>query len=687
MNLEAELSCVKGIGPRTAEKLAAAGFESISDVVNFLPRTYEDFSTVTAIKDLTPGKVTVKARAEKVSTRRPRWRMSITEATLRDDSGAVRAVWFNQHYRQKQLETGEEFYFSGLFEFARGRYQITNPSAELVKDMPIQTGRILPIYPATKGLKPSLTRSVLGKLRPVITMLPETLPDEITAKQKLLSRADAMLGLHFPESALQADAARERLAFEELFELLLASRLNKIENCKLRACKIKFDQPRIKEFVAKLPFAMTGAQKRALWDILCDFENPHPMNRMLQGDVGSGKTVVAGAAAYQVWLGGYQTVLMAPTEILATQHAETLDKLLSPFGVRVALLTGSVKGKARTELYKAIESGEVDIVVGTQAVFQDSVKFHKLGFVVIDEQHRFGVKQRQALLAKTNKLGACKNNMPHLLSMTATPIPRSLQLTVFGDLDISILNEVPKGRRPIETKIWQPTNRDNLYKLIREQLVAGRQAYVVTPLITESATRSDLVANEKKTAEEEFKKIGRVYKDFKVGLLHGKMKADEKEKAMRDFAMHKIDILVATTVIEVGVDVSNATVMLIENADMFGLSQLHQLRGRVGRGEHQSYCYLMMSDSKQPSRRLREIEKSNDGFYLSEVDLQLRGPGEIYGTMQHGELNLQVANLADSKTIARAAKEADWFVENKKLANFPLLQKNVTKYQKLTTLN
>ena len=676
MNIDTELSNIKGVGPKTAEKLAESGFTTVADIIDFLPRTYEDFSEITDISKLRPGKVTIKAHAESVSTRIVRRAMRVTTATLVDDTGKVQAVWFNQPYRVTQLKSGDEFYFSGEFGFKAGKYQITSPSAEAVKDLPVQTGRILPIYPKKAGLKPSLTRSVLDKIRPIVTMLPETMPADIITKEKLLSRADAMMGLHFPDSKKQADSARERLAFEELFELLLASRLNKQENSKLQGFEIKFDQPEIKKFVEKLPFKLTGAQKRALWDILCDFEKTNPMNRMLQGDVGSGKTVVAGGAAYQASVAGYQAAIMAPTEILATQHAETLNKLLSPFGTKVALLTGSVKGKARTELNKAIADGKVDIVVGTHALFQDAVKFKKLGFVVIDEQHRFGVKQRQQLLAKSAK-------MPHLLSMTATPIPRSLQLTVFGDLDISVLNELPAGRKEIITKIWSPNRRDALYEIIREELNKGRQAYVVTPLIEESTDPN----SEKIAAEAEFKKISREYKDLKVGLLHGKMKSDEKEQTMKDFIEHKLDILVATTVIEVGVDVPNSTVMLIENADQFGLSQLHQLRGRVGRGEHQSYCYLMMSDSRAPSRRLREIEKSNDGFYLSEVDLQLRGPGEIYGTMQHGELNLQIASLADTKLIARAARAAEQFVATDDLAKYPTLRHNVNKYQRLTTLN
>ncbi|MDR2524010.1 MAG: ATP-dependent DNA helicase RecG [Candidatus Nomurabacteria bacterium] len=707
MNLDDELSKIKGVGPKTAEKLAAAGFATVGDLVEFLPRAYEDFSRVSKISELKPAKVTIRARAESVNTRPVRRGMRVTTAVMVDDSGKVQAVWFNQPYRETQLKSGAEFFLSGEFGFRAGRYQLTSPSAEAVKDLPVQTGRILPIYPAVKGLKPALTRSVLGKLRPLITMLPETLPAQIVARERLMSRADAMLGLHFPESAEQADAARERLAFEELFELLLAARLNKRENSKLSGFRIPFDQPKIKQFVGDLPFVLTGAQRRALWDILCDFENPSPMNRLLQGDVGSGKTVVAGAAGFQAVLAGFQAAIMAPTEILASQHADTLGRLLEPYGVNVALLTSSVKGAARAELLERIADGTASVVVGTHALFQPAVKFHKLGFVVIDEQHRFGVKQRQALLAKSHA-GA----MPHLLAMTATPIPRSLQLTLFGDLDNSILNELPRGRQPIVTKIYSPNRRAELYEKIREQLTLGRQAYVITPLIEENGQ------SDKKSVEATFKQIKRVFdrpviasaakqssetepglprrtnsprrdkSGYAVGLLHGRQTPAEKEKVMRDFAAGKIDILVATTVVEVGVDVPNASVVVIENADQFGLAQLHQLRGRVGRGEHQSYCFLVTSDSSAPTRRLREIEKSGDGFYLAEVDLKLRGPGEIYGARQHGELNLQIASLADTKLIARAARAADEFIATgADLAKYPTLDKNIQKYQRLTTLN
>ena len=688
MDLGAELSSIKGVGAKTAEKLAAAGLVTARDLINFLPRTYEDFSRVVKIADLKPGKVTVRARCESVSTRIVRRGMRITTAVLADDSGRCQAVWFNQPYRETQLKSSAEFFFSGEFGFRAGRYQLTTPSAEAVKDMPVQAGRILPIYPTRGGLKPNVTRKILNELRPLIIMADETLPAEIVLNEKLPSRADALLGLHFPDSAEQADAARNRLAFEELFGLILAARLNKQENSKLEGPKISFNQPRIKKFVNDLPFTLTSAQKRALWEILQNFAGSDPakvtpMNRLLQGDVGSGKTVVAGAAAYQAALAGYQTAFMAPTEILATQHAETLTKLLRPHGISVALLTGSVKGKNRTNLLKQIKNGRAQVVVGTHALFQKSVDFRRLGFVVIDEQHRFGVKQRQELLAKGNNLA-----MPHLLSMTATPIPRSLQLTLFGDLDISILNELPKGRHPIITEIVSPNSRAGMNEKILQKLAKGQQIYIVAPLIEETLARNDPAKLAKNSVENLAKEAQRTFKDCKISVLHGRQPAAEKEKTMREFATHETQILVATTVVEVGVDVPNATVMVIENADQFGLAQLHQLRGRVGRGEHQSHCFLVQSDSNPPTRRLREIERSVDGFYLAEVDLKLRGAGEIYGTAQHGELNLQIANLADTRLIKRASVAADWFINSgKNLLQYKELSREVNKYQRLTTLN
>lgn len=676
MNLRTPLEKIKGVGPKTASDFALAGLRTVEDLITFLPRRHEDFSEVVAIADIHPGKMTIKARCESISTRPVRRGLRITTATLVDGSGKLNAVWFNQPYRATQLSGNDEFYFSGEFEFNYNKYQLTNPSAEKVSDMPVQTDRLLPVYRSIRGLKSQLVRKILAELRPLITMLPETLPAQVVASEKLMSRSEAVLGMHFPKTADDIARAKERLGFEELFVLLLASQLNKQANAKLIGWHIPFEQPVVAGFVKELPFELTGAQRRAAWEIIQDFEQAVPMNRLLQGDVGSGKTVVAGLAARQAASHGFQTALMAPTEILANQHAETLASLLEPFGLRVGLLTGSVKGVARKTLYEQIAAGEVDVVVGTHALIQETVHFHKLGFVVIDEQHRFGVKQRQELLVKAQ-------HMPHLLAMTATPIPRSLALTVYGELDVSVLNELPKGRKPIKTKLWSPNSRAQLYELMEAELKTGRQGYVICSLIDDNPD------NEVKSVETEYKLLRQgSFKHRSIGLLHGKLKSSEKDAIMSQFAAGTLDILVSTTVVEVGVDVPNATVMLIENADRFGLSQLHQLRGRVGRSSHQSYCYLMMSDSSKPTQRLREIEKSNDGFYLAEVDLRLRGPGEIYGRAQHGALNLQVATLADTKLIARVQQQARQFVASgQDLLQYKQLAEQVEQYQRLTTLN
>lgn len=676
MNPGASIELVKGIGEKTAEQLRGGGISTIYDLITFLPRTYEDFSNVQRISDIQPGSITIKARCEKIATRPVRRGMRITTATLYDDTGKIQAVWFNQPYREKQLKTGEEFLFTGTFEFTYNKYQMTNPSAEKSADVPTTAQQLLPVYRMVQGLKVAQLRKLLTQVQPLIGRLSETLPQTIIDREALMSRGQALQMMHFPESAESLARAKERLGFEELFSLLLASQLNKQEIAQLKGWQIPFDAAVVKRFVSELPFQLTNAQRIAAWEILQDFEKESPMNRLLQGDVGSGKTVVAGLAARQAAHEGYQTAVMAPTEILASQHAETLHRLLAPFGVRVSLLTGSVKGAARIALYKAIAEGDVDVVVGTHALIQSTVHFARLGFVVIDEQHRFGVKQRQALLAKAEKL-------PHLLAMTATPIPRSLALTVYGELSVSILNERPKDRKDIITHIWSPNSRPQLYSLIDQQLAQGRQAYVICNLIDDNPD------NELKSVQAEYKRL-RVaeFVHRRIGLLHGKLKSTEKEAVMKAFASGEIDILVSTTVVEVGVDVPNAAVIVIEDADRFGLAQLHQLRGRVGRSSFQSYCYLMVSSSKAPSKRLKEVEKSNDGFYLAEIDLEMRGPGEIYGRAQHGELNLQVASLADTKLIRRASKSAELFIQSgEDLLHYQELSKQVEQYQRLTTLN
>jgi ATP-dependent DNA helicase RecG len=677
MKLYSPLNSIKGVGEKTAKTLANANLKTVDDLIYFFPRSYSDFSNISFVKDIKPGNVTLKVNIHDIETKRVRRGLHMTKATLTDDTGSIVATWFNQPYRADHLRSvgTKKWLVSGKYALSGGRYQLTNPSVELVGGQHVTAGRIAPVYKAVSGIKAHLIRKVLLELRPLMTMLPEILPEDLVASENLMPRSDAFIALHFPENDKDIQRAKERFGFEELFFLSVAAGLNKQSNASLDAWHIPFETDKAQQFVANLPFKLTDDQRKVIWQILTHFDDgEYPMNRLLQGDVGSGKTVVGAMCADLASRQGFQTALMAPTEILATQHAETIQKLVS--NSTVGLLTGGVKGKARQELYSAIKQGKVDIIVGTHALIQSSVEFHKLGFVIIDEQHRFGVVQRQKLLEKSS-------NLPHLLMMTATPIPRSLALTVYGELDISVLRHMPKGRKEIKTQIISPNSRDSMYQHVDSEIEKGRQVYVVCPLI------DDGIDNEKRSAETEYKKLQKTkFKHRRIGLLHGQMKADEKQSVMRAFMAREIDILVATTVIEVGVDVPNASIMIIENADQFGLAQAHQLRGRVGRGEYQSYCYLVSSDSLKPTRRMRELERSSDGFYLSEIDLELRGPGEIYGQAQHGKLNLKMAKLSDTYMISRAQKAAQSFLKSgRSLLQYPEMKRQVEQYQRITTLN
>ena len=676
MRYTAPLDDIKGVGEKTALLFASAGIRTVYDLINFLPRTYEDYSHTTRIADLEPGNVVLAGTIQAVVSRRVRRGLSVTEAVLADESGKVPIVWFNQSYRAKQLQEHKKWLVAGEFAFSGRRYQLLNPSVQAYGGAVGAGQEIVPIYRQVAGLKTAQIRAVVAEVRPLIVMLPETLPEALVRHEKLMSHADAMTTLHFPDTQPNIEQARERIAYEELLALLYAAELNKRDNAALDSWRIPFSIDDARAFTAALPFTLTDAQRKAAWEIVQNFEAGQPMNRLLQGDVGSGKTVVAGMAAYMASRAGYQSAIMAPTELLARQHAETLQKVLEPLGATVGLLIGSMSAKAKRVLKEQIASGSVAVVVGTHALIQDTVRFHRLGFVVIDEQHRFGVAQRQALLAKSDK-------MPHLLAMTATPIPRSLQLTVYGELDISLLSERPKGRKPIITSIHSPNSRPQLYEVVDQQIAAGRQVYVVCPLIAENDETG------LKSVEAEAKLLkNSVFKHRRIGLLHGKLTADEKQAVMQAFSDGALDILVSTTVVEVGVDVPNATVIIIEGAERFGLAQLHQLRGRVGRSDLQSYCYLVPSTSAKPSQRLRELERSNDGFYLAEKDLELRGPGEIYGTMQHGALNLRVATLADTRLMRRIQDAIAWARENNiDLLQCEALRRNVEGYRRLTTLN
>ena len=662
---------LKGIGPKTAAVLKKAGIKTLRDFFYNLPRDYENFTAPVNINSMRPGKVVIRGKIDSISTRPSRRkRLSITEGVVRDDSGAVKVVWFNQSYRVRQFSPDKEYYFTGVYELKNGRYQITSPSAALVSDVDLDSG-FAPIYVAHGPVKSNDFKRLINNSRERFAEIPDLLPTVPAG-----TRREALFKVHFPDSVRMASEGREYLAYEELFELILASKLNRRENEKLVAREILFDVKKVRDFVAKLPFKLTNAQRLAAWEIFQDMEKNTPMNRLLQGDVGSGKTMVAAMAAYEAVNGGAQVALLAPTAILATQHFEGLSKLLSGFGVEVALLTGATKNK--TELKKKILAGEIDFVIGTHALLTDDTEFKNLGLVIIDEQHRFGVEQRQKLALKSPDGLA-----PHLLAMTATPIPRSLQLTVFGDLDVSILNELPKGRQPIETKILEEINvREKLYPEIVQTVKAGQQVYWICKAIDDNPTTETTSVKSRAT------KLQKLFPDFRIEFLHGRMKPNEKDEIMERFAAGRIDILVSTTVVEVGVDVPNASLMIIENAENYGLAQLHQLRGRVGRGSVKSYCYLLTSGDSHPTRRLIELEKSTDGFYLAEVDLKLRGPGEIYGSLQHGALDLRIATLTDTKLIHRAGKDVEAFLQNDgNMLKYEELRAGISKYQQLTTLN
>ena len=678
LNMLAKVQTLPGIGPKTAGGLYVIGINTVRDLLYYLPRTYDDYQTITKISELRPGRITIRGRVEKIANRPARGRnLTITEATITDGVDSIRATWFNQPYRIRQFEKDRDYIFSGLYELRAGRYGLTAPIAHIApKDknqMAMNEAAFQPVYPSKRTLKAEDFKKILNNLRSKFAEVPDLLPMSEGKPDFVFpeARAEALFKAHFAEAQEDIDAARNYLAYEELFELILAARLNELDNQKLKTIAIPYDNELMHDFLKTLPFELTPAQKAATWQIIQDLGKTTPMNRLLQGDVGAGKTVVAAAAALQVIKAGHQVALLAPTSVLATQHAESLDRLLCPLGVSVALLVGSTKQK--DQLKKRIAAGEVDLVIGTHAILTETTNFHDLAFCIIDEQHRFGVEQRQKLLTKS---------VPHLLMMTATPIPRSLQLTIFGDLDVSTIKQLPKGRQPIQTIVMAGVNmRDELYPKVREELKAGRQVYWICRTIEDSPRKE--TTSVKKQAE----KLTEIFRGYHVEFLHGRMKPNEKDDIMARFAEGKIDILVSTTVVEVGVNVPNATLMVIMDAENYGLAQLHQLRGRVGRGEHQSYCYLV-TENEQPTRRLREMEKSTDGFHLAEVDLKIRGPGEIYGSLQHGALDLRIATLSDTHLISLAQKQVVELVKHPEdVLKYKELSESIRKYQQLTTLN
>ena len=678
MTLDSPITDVSGVGDHLAKKFAILGIKKAGDLINYYPRRYDDFSDIQPISKIKPGPVTIKAVIKQSAGRYSGKGLHITEAVASDGTGSVRLIWFNQPYRAAALQPGKDYFISGEFALKRQRLSIQNPSAELVSSFPLNAARILPIYRETKGLKSAQIRKIIKKLIPAIKTLPETLPLWLIEKERLISKSKAMENIHFPDNSQDLSAAKRRLSFEEVFVLTLAALLNKYELLKEEALPVPFNEKLARQFVNHLPFKLTDAQRKVAWQIYKDIQLKRPMNRLVEGDVGSGKTLVAAMAALMAVEQGYQAALMAPTELLARQHADTLYKVLEPLGLHdhVGLLVGSLKASQKAEARARIANGDIRFIVGTQALIQEKTDMHKLALVIIDEQHRFGVEQR-------NKLQAKAGHMPHVMSMTATPIPRSLALTLYGELDISVIDVKPANRKPIITKIVPLAAREKLYKEIDKQLEMDRQVFVVCPLISES----DYAPG--KSVEQVYEELSSGhFKQRKVGLLHGKLKPPEKELVMQKFIAREYEVLVATTVIEVGVDVPNATAMVIENPERFGLAQIHQLRGRVGRSEHQGYCYLVLSDSSQPSQRLRALQSSSDGFKLAEYDLRLRGPGAIYGKSQHGQLDLRIAQLSDTQLIAKARMLAQEFIDRgENLIQYKELYEHVRANRAVTKLN
>ncbi len=669
-SIDSPVQTLKGIGENTAKKISRLGINTIRDLIYHFPRRFMDFSKLSNVASLQEGIeqtvfVTVwEARVVLLG------KMKSTEAILGDETGNVRAVWFNQPWLAQQLKTNMRIALSGRVSEFRNAKVFENPEWEIIEEKElVHTGRMVPVYQLTRGLYPRQLRSLIKNAIDIyIDDIPDFLPESIRSTCGLMGLSKALRQAHYPDNTDQHNLARQRLAFDELFILQLGV-LRKKHDWQNEQPGHKFDinRPTLERYISSLPFELTRSQKKVVDEICDDLSRPIPMSRLLQGDVGSGKTVVATLALLIAVSNKYQGVLMAPTEILAEQHFMTLYKLLLAMGgscrqqgnvysfkfdngltpdIEIALLTGSLSGADKMETHRRIRAGLIDITIGTHALIQKQVNFKNLGLVVIDEQHRFGVLQRQALRQKGFN--------PHLLVMTATPIPRTLALTLYGDLDISTINELPPGRQRIKTRWLKSTDRDLAYNFIRKQVIQGSQAFIICPLI-EEAENLDVRA-----ATEEYERLSReVFPELKLGLLHGKMKGAEKESVMHAFKEGKLNILISTAVVEVGIDVPNATVMLVEGADRFGLSQLHQFRGRVGRGEKQSYCLLLAENpSAYGQERLKAIEEIDNGFLLAEKDLQLRGPGEFFGTRQSGMPDLKMAHLTDTILLEKARREA-----------------------------
>jgi len=673
--LDSPVTVLQGVGPKQTKRLAKLGVYTIRDMLYLFPRRHDDYSQFKSLNRIEYGeRVTIIAQVWDAGVRETRGRGTLFKATLSDGTGCIEATWFNQPYLADKIKPGQQIVLSGRVDEYLGRLCFTSPEWEPLEEEPLHTARLVPVYPLTDGISAKWLRRLMKRTVDYWSKrLPDHLPDSVRQEADLPDLEVAIVQAHFPDNKALLKRARYRLAFDELFILQIGLLRQRHMWRSEPGNPLPVDDATLKDFISSLPFELTHAQRRALHQIVSDLRSDRPMNRLLQGDVGSGKTVVAAAAMALTVAAGAQAAMMAPTEILAEQHYQTITRLLKPvlaspplrgrFRDRlptIRLLTGSITGREREEIYAGLAEGSVDVVVGTHALIQEGVQFKELALAVIDEQHRFGVRQRAALRQKGLRPETQPEGYnPHLLVMTATPIPRSLELTLWGHLDVSVIDEMPPGRQPVVTRLILPTERERAYSFVRSQIAKSRQAFIICPLVEESEKI------EAKSAVEEYKHLQEhIFPELRMGLLHGRMKGEEKETRMAQFARGELDILVATSVVEVGIDVPNATVMLVEGADRFGLAQLHQFRGRVGRGKHASYC-LLVSDSSSPEaqERLQAIEATNDGFALAQKDLELRGPGEFLGTRQSGFPDLKLASVTDLRLVEAAREAARRFFE------------------------
>ena len=651
LRLDSPVQYIKGIGPRRSSYFKRVGVETVKDLIHLVPHRYIDYSTILRISDARINdEATVMGHVDLVEARRTRNRMNLLTLTLRDESGSIVLKWFNRPDLKNKFKIGDRLLASGKISFYRGQ-QMVNPLYEIIGEDETddkKRGSVIPIYPLTEGLSIwDIRRAVRIALDECLDEVSETLPRTLLTRHQLTPLKHALNDLHFPGSTEQARAARNRLVYDEFFFFELTLALRKAQVTDKVGISFKDTGTLARKLLSALPFTLTSGQQRAVADITADMQRPRPMNRLLQGDVGSGKTVVALYAILVAIENGYQAVMMAPTEILAEQHFIVLRDMLSTVGLQPHLLTGSIKSKERTAVLEKIGSGEAKLILGTHALIEEDTTFHRLGLVVVDEQHRFGVMQRAALVNKGIN--------PDFLVLSATPIPRTLALTLYGDLDISVITEKPPKRGEVITKIVKDKEKQTVFTFVREVLSQGHQAFVICPII-EKSEKMDL-----RSVNEVTKEISAAFPDFSVGVIHGRLNTQDRIRIMNEYRSGRIDILVATTVVEVGVDIPNATVMLIEHPERFGLAQLHQLRGRIGRGAQTSYCFLILNRYVQPGtyERIKFFEEHNDGFALAQKDIRLRGQGEILGKRQHGLPDIRIGDLEyDQKILYHARDDA-----------------------------